>query len=127
MNVVGAAIVRDGKILCAQRGEPRTLAGKWEFPGGKIEAGETPEEALVRELREELACDVEVTSFVCTSTQDYDFGTVVLSVYLCKLVAGEPLLTEHQEVRWLPPEQIPSLDWTPADADAVAAISAMEL
>ena len=127
INVVGAAIVRDGKVLCAQRGEPRALAGKWEFPGGKIEEGESPEAALVRELREELKCEVDVTGFVCTTPQEYDFGTVVLSTYLCSLVSGEPQLTEHQQTRWLAPEQMPELDWAPADLEAVGIISGMSL
>ena len=67
IRVVGAAIVKDGKVLCAQRGSGKTLSGYWEFPGGKIEAGETPQQALQREIEEELLCEINVDKEVCTS------------------------------------------------------------
>lgn len=127
INVVGAAIVRDGKVLCARRGEGRSLAGYWEFPGGKIESHETAREALHREIEEELLCEVEVADEVCTSTYDYDFGSVTLTTFVCHLIDGTPHLTEHREIRWLAPADMPQLCWAPADRDAVRLISAMDL
>ena len=125
IRVVGAAIVRDGKVMCAQRGGGKQLSGKWEFPGGKIEPHETPREALHREIEEELLCEVEIGDEVCTDSYDYDFGTVTLTVFICHLLSGEPRRTEHQEFRWLDPADMPTLDWAPADHKAVSLISAM--
>lgn len=126
INVVGAAIVKDGKVLCAQRGEGRSLAGFWEFPGGKIEPHETARQALHREIEEELLCEVEAANEVCTSSYDYDFGTVVLTSFVCHLISGAPHLTEHHEIRWVAPAEMPTLDWAPADREAVRLISAMD-
>ncbi len=126
INVVGAVIVRDGKILCAQRGEGKSLAGFWEFPGGKIEVHETAREALHREIEEELLCEVEVADEICASSYDYDFGTVTLTSFICHLLSGTPQLTEHQAIRWLAPSEISGLDWAPADREAVRLISAMD-
>lgn len=117
--VTGAVLVRDGKILAAQRGDGRALDGYWEFPGGKVEDGETPEEALARELREELLTDASVGEFLTTTEHEYDFGVVVLSTYFCKLTGSEPQLTEHREVRWVEPSEMKELQWAPADVPAV--------
>lgn len=122
INVVGAVIVRDGQILCAQRGAQGALGGMWEFPGGKIESGETPREALNREIIEELRCEVLVGDEVTTTAYDYPFGTVNLTTFYCTLVSGEPVLTEHQDVIWLGPAELPNLDWAPADIPAVQEI-----
>jgi 8-oxo-dGTP diphosphatase len=121
--VVGAVIVRDGTILCAQRG-PGSLAGMWEFPGGKVEPGEAPQSALQREIDEELLCEVAVGAHVATTTHEYDFGLVTLTTYYCDLLSGEPVLTEHAEVRWLAPADLSSLEWAPADMPAVEQIRA---
>lgn len=129
IRVVGAAIVRDGKVLCAQRGEGRSLDGYWEFPGGKIEPHETPREALHREIEEELLCEVEVADEVCTSSYAYDFGTVQLTVFLCHLLDGSetPHLTEHRQIRWVAPADMPALRWAPADTEPVQRISTMNI
>lgn len=124
INVVGAVIVLDGKVLCAQRGPAGSLGGLWEFPGGKIEPGETPRDALVREIDEELRCEVVVGDEVTTTSYDYDFGTVTLTTFWCELVGGTPTLTEHAEVRWLPPSELDSIEWAPADVPAVDIIRA---
>lgn len=124
INVVGAVIVRDGLILCAQRGPRGELGGLWEFPGGKIEPGESPHDALVREIHEELRCEVVVGQEVTTTTYPYDFGTVTLTTFWCELVSGTPTLTEHAAVRWLPPAELDSIEWAPADLPAVEIIRA---
>lgn len=122
--VVGEVIVSEGSILCARRGPGGFLAQKWEFPGGKIEAGETPREALEREIEEELCCTVQVVSEVTTTRHEDEFGIVNLSTFWCELVAGTPQLTEHSAVEWLPPEELKSLDWAPADVPAVNLVRA---
>ena len=123
INVVGAVILRDGKVLCAQRG-PGALERMWEFPGGKIEAGESPEAALRRELVEELQIDVAVGAKVESTTYEYDFGIVTLTTFYCELKTGEPTLTEHSAVTWLAPRELMSLEWAPADIPAVEKIQA---
>ncbi len=123
VEVVGAVIVRDGRILCAQRGSDAALGGKWEFPGGKVEQGEPPRDALVRELTEELLCEVVVGEVVTTTIHEYEFATISLTTFMCELLAGEPMLTEHQAVVWLAPEDLHTLDWAPADLPAVALAS----
>ncbi len=118
VEVVGAVIVQNGTVYCTQRGSG-PLAGKWEFPGGKLELGESPEQALAREIDEELNCQVDVGDRIVTTTYEYTFATVVLTTYYCTLRSGTPTLSEHQEHVWLPPEALTSLDWAPADIPAV--------
>ena len=120
--VVGAVITRGDEVLCAQRGPGGSLAGLWEFPGGKIEPGETAREALIREIDEELRCTVVVGDEVTTTTFPYDFATITLTTFWCELVEGEPVLTEHAEVAWLPRSELHTLDWAPADIPAVELI-----
>lgn len=118
--VVGAIIIRDGKILCCQRGEGRSLAKLWEFPGGKIEKNESPVDALKRELMEELRIQVEIDDHLFESTTyDYDFGIVTLKTYICHLGIGDPVLTEHIQSKWLLTSELSQLDWAPADIPAV--------
>ena len=121
--VVGAAIHKNGRILCARRGARKSLAGLWEFPGGKIEAGETAKQALHREIEEELLCEVEIDEEICTTLCHYDFGSIRLTTFLCHLLSGTPRLTEHQEVRWLTPTEMASLNWAPADREAVGILT----
>ena len=125
IRVVGAAIMRDGTVLCAQRGSTKSLAGYWEFPGGKIEVHETPQQALQREIEEELRCEITVGHELCTTRYAYDFGTIELTTFLCPLTEGEPHLTEHREVRWLSPNHLHELDWAPADREAVGLLESM--
>ncbi|MDD7466150.1 MAG: (deoxy)nucleoside triphosphate pyrophosphohydrolase [Actinomycetaceae bacterium] len=124
IKVVGAAISdADGRILCAQRGSGRSLSGYWEFPGGKIELGESPQMALQREIREELHCEISVGSEVCTTQHSYDFATVVLTVFRATLISGTPERTEHAQLRWVEPQLMPDLLWAPADTEPVALLS----
>lgn len=120
--VVGAVVLRDGEVLCVQRGPHGSLAGMWEFPGGKIEAGESAREALEREIDEELLCEVEVGAEVVTTRHEYDFAIIILTTFFCKLKNGTPRLTEHSAEKWLKPDQLGSLVWAPADVPAVEKI-----
>lgn len=122
IDVVGAVVVRDGLVLCAQRGPGGDLPFRWEFPGGKVEPGESPRDALGREIEEELGCRVAVGDQVERTAYAYDFGTVTLTTFWCQLVAGEPSLTEHAELRWVAPRALDELDWAPADVPAVEAV-----
>lgn len=118
--VVGAILVRNQKILCAQRGGEKSLAYLWEFPGGKIEDGETAQEALKRELMEELKIEVSMAEDIFDhSAYEYDFGRVHLTTILCQLKGSEPVLTEHVAIKWLAPDELSTLDWAPADIPAV--------
>lgn len=121
IEVVGAVIIRDGRVYCTQRG-PGSLEGHWEFPGGKLEPGESPEHALAREIREELGCMIEVGAKVVATEHEYDFAVINLTTYYAVLVDGEPTLSEHTEGRWLLPTDLTTLDWAPADVPAVRQI-----
>ena len=123
IHVVGAVIIDEGLVLCARRGPSGSLAGMWEFPGGKIEVNETPTEALAREIREELDCEVRVGKQVEYTAHDYDFGVVHLTTFYCDLVDGTPTTSEHSEHRWLPPGRLAELEWAPADIPAIESIA----
>ena len=124
IHVVGAVITRGGLVMCAQRGDDGNLPGLWEFPGGKIEQGESKQAALMREITEELGCTVEVGREVTTTTHEYEFGEVTLTTFYCRLVAGTPKLTEHTSLKWLPPDELETIPWAPADIPALALIRA---
>lgn len=112
---VVAAIIRDGdKVFATQRGYGEYKDG-WEFPGGKIEPGETPQQALVREIKEELDTDIAVGD--CLTTVEYDYPAFHLSMqcFWCTIVDGRPVLKEHEAARWLDAHHIDSVDWLPAD------------
>lgn len=97
------------------------------IPRRKIEPHETARQALHREIEEELLCEVEVAEEVCTSEYAYDFGTVRLTTFVCHLIAGTPHLTEHTDIRWLNPADMPTLNWAPVDREAVAIIASKQL
>lgn len=119
VDVVGAVVLSKGKVLCVQRGPGGSLPGLWEFPGGKIEPGETPQQALTREIDEELRCEVTVGEKITTTSHEYDFGVVHLTTFYCDLVSGIPELTEHSQLRWSDLADLHDLDWAPADVPAV--------
>ncbi len=121
IEVVAALIKQENKVLATQRGYGEWKDG-WEFPGGKIEAGETPEEALRREILEELAVEVEVQSRLVTVEYDYPQFHLTMHCYWCRLLKGEPTLLEHEAARWLTHDQLDSVDWLPADLEVVAAM-----
>ena len=123
IEVVGAVIVRDGLVLCAQRGPTGSLAGRWEFPGGKVEHGESGRSALEREIDEELRCRVDVGDEITTTRHDDGHMTVVLTTFWCTLSAGTPRPIEHSALAWVAPGELVALDWAPADVPAVALVS----
>lgn len=128
IEVVGAIIVDNGKILCAQRGPEKSLANFWEFPGGKVEVDETPIEALKRELTEELLITVTVEDEMFESTKhEYDFGIVHLTTFICHLQQGHPKLTEHVAIKWLLVEELDALEWAPADIPTVEKLKTSKL
>lgn len=119
VEVVGAVLKDGDLIFAAKRGAGREMAGFWEFPGGKVEAEETPSEALARELAEELQIETRVGELMTTSTYDNGSTVIVLSTFLCEIDAGSPVLKEHAEFRWVPIPMLPNLKWAPADIPTV--------
>jgi len=121
--VVGAAIIDGDRVLAAQRSEPPSLAGLWEFPGGKVDAGETDEAALVRECREELGVDVMLGARI---GRDWPIGEHgVLRVWLASIAAGELTAHEHAELRWLTIDELDDVPWIPADRVVVERLAGM--
>ena len=128
--VVGAALLRTGddgvrRVLSSRRTEPPPLAGLWEFPGGKVDDGETDVQALVRELREELALDAEVGERLGADVLIGD--SAVLRVYVCEAGSGEPALIDHDEHRWLALDELLDVDWIPVDLPLVEQLRAVLL
>jgi 8-oxo-dGTP diphosphatase len=119
---VVAAIIRKGdKIFATQRGYGE-WKDWWEFPGGKMEEGESPEEALVREIREELSTEISVEELLCTVEYDYPKFHLTMHCYWCSLVTEALHLNEHEAARWLTSDELDSVDWLPADLLVVEAI-----
>jgi len=114
-EVVCAVIAKDDKIFCCQRGPKGECAYKWEFPGGKIELGETHKEALVREIKEELNCLIKVNKFITTVNHEYNTFSLTMHVYLCELIEGEPILLEHNNSMWCSKDDLNALDFAEAD------------
>ncbi|WP_426241570.1 NUDIX domain-containing protein [Nocardioides sp. LHG3406-4] len=112
-TVVGAAVIRDGCVLAARRTAPPEAAGRWEFPGGKVDPGETPDGALVREVAEELGLAVAVAAWLDQTVRIS--AEYTLRVAICRPGDGEPVPTEHDQVRWLAPEELGDVDWLEAD------------
>ena len=112
----------EGQFFVAKRPEDKALAGGWEFPGGKIEAGESHAAALKREIQEELEIQIEVGTALPSSSYDYDFGTVVLHPYRATIQSGVINLTEHPEGRWVSRKELPNLQWVPADIPIMRAL-----
>ncbi|MBO7128738.1 MAG: (deoxy)nucleoside triphosphate pyrophosphohydrolase [Prevotella sp.] len=123
---VVAAIIHDdeGRIFATQRGYGE-WKDWWEFPGGKMEAGETPQEALVREIREELSTEISVDEFLCTVESDYPKFHLTMHCYLCSLVTKALHLNEHEAAKWLAKDELDSVKWLPVDVKVVDEIKRM--
>ncbi len=121
VEVAAAIIIKDGNVFATQRGYGEFKDG-WEFPGGKVEPGETPEKALSREIREELDTEISIGEHLCTVEQDYPGFHLKMHCYICSVVEGSLTLREHEAAKWLDREHIWSVDWLPADVDAVKAL-----
>jgi mutator protein MutT len=121
--VVGAAIVRDGRVLAARRTDPPELAGLWEFPGGKVEPGETPEQAVVREIAEELGVTVRLERWLGPEVDIA--GGWVLTVAVVRIVEGVPTLTDHDEIRWLGPDELGEVTWGAPDVPFLPEVAAL--
>ena len=121
IEVVAAMIFREDKVLCVQRteNEKEYVSLKWEFPGGKVEVGESLEEALVREIREELSVDIEVSEFLMTVDHTYPDFHLTMHVFKCVLDHGEITLNEHVALKWLSVDELDQLDWAAADIPVV--------
>lgn len=118
IEVVAAIIQKDGKYFATQRGYGE-FEGLWEFPGGKIEPGESHETALKREIQEELGADISVKGYLCTTNYDYPSFHLTMYCYLCNIISGEIELREHKDARWLKPETLNSVNWLPADMEII--------
>lgn len=124
INVVAAVIMKEGKVFATQRGYGELKDG-WEFPGGKVEAGESPEEALCREIREELEVEVNVGDLIDTIEYDYPAFHLSMKCYACTIAGGSPHLLEHEAARWLSADQLDSVAWLPADITLIPKIAGL--
>ena len=118
IEVVAAVIYKDVKIFATQRGYGE-FEGMWEFPGGKIEPGESREDALKREIQEELGVDIYIKELLCTTEYDYPTFHLTMHCYLCSVASGEIELREHKSAQWLTAETLDTIEWLPADKDVI--------
>ena len=121
VRVVAAIIIENDKVFATQRGYGVFKDG-WEFPGGKIEPGETPEEAIVREIKEELDTEVEVIELLDTVEYDYPNFHLSMGCFICKIKSGDLVLKEHEAAKWLTKDTLGSVEWLPADMGLVREI-----
>lgn len=124
IEVVAAIIKHDNKILATQRGYG-DFKGGWEFPGGKMEVGETPQEALIREIKEELDTEIEVNEFVDTVEYDYPNFHLTMHCFIATVVSGDLVLKEHKAAKWLTKETLNSVVWLPADLGLIKKLKGM--
>ena len=121
IRVVAAIIIEKGKVFATQRGYGEFKDG-WEFPGGKIELGEIPEAAIVREIKEELDTEIEVVKLLDTVEYDYPQFHLSMDCFICKIKSGDLVLKEHEAAKWLTKENLDSVDWLPADLSLIEKI-----
>ena len=124
IEVVAAIIQRDGAYFTTQRGYGE-FEGMWEFPGGKIEPGESRDVALKREIQEELGVDIAIENLLCTTEYDYPSFHLTMHCYLCSIASGEIELREHKSARWLRPEELGSVEGLPADKDVISRLHSL--
>mgnify|MGYP002774860147 FL=1 len=118
INVVAAIIIKDNKIFATQRGYGEFKDG-WEFPGGKVEKGETPENAIVREIKEELDTEIKVKEYFDTVEYDYPNFHLSMKCYICSVLSGKLELLEHEAAKWLDKDSLDLVAWLPADLGLV--------
>lgn len=123
IEVVAAIITNNNKILATKRGYGDFI-NMWEFPGGKIELGESKEAALCREIREELEIGIDIISFLCTIQYDYPSFHLKMHCYICSIVSGKLTLVEHNDAKWLTFNNLNSIQWLPADIQVLDRIRA---
>lgn len=121
IEVVAAIIKNEDKIFATQRGYGE-FKGYWEFPGGKLEEGETPQKALIREIQEELDTDIEVGELIETVEYDYPQFHLTMHCFICTVMSGNLVLKEHQAAKWLTKDTLKSVDWLPADEGLIEKI-----
>jgi 8-oxo-dGTP diphosphatase len=127
MQIVTCAVIeKDGKILIARRKSGDQMAGKWEFPGGTIEPGETPAQCLKRELLEELGVEIGIDEFICSSTWKYDHATIKLLAFKATLLSGELILHDHAEISWVSPQELDDYDFPEADVPIIRHITSTQ-
>ncbi|MCE7062947.1 (deoxy)nucleoside triphosphate pyrophosphohydrolase [Dyadobacter sp. CY343] len=119
VRVPCAVIEHNGKILAGQRSAALSFPLKWEFPGGKVEQNESDEEALVREIMEELNVEIDILQRLPETSKDQGWREIILVPFICNLHTNNIILTEHEQIRWLSPEDLPTLDWTEADLNVI--------
>ena len=122
IEVTAAIIIQDGKVFATQRGYG-DWKGWWEFPGGKMEAGETPQEALIREIHEELDAEIEIGKLLDTVEWDYPAFHLTMHCFLCTLISESMHLNEHEDAAWLSAETLYSVKWLPADEGLIPKIA----
>lgn len=123
IQVAAGVIVKDGKCLITRRSPGQNLAGRWEFPGGKLEAGESPQECLCRELREELDIEVQVGLFIASSYHEYPGGSIQLKAYHVVWLGGELTLSVHDNFAWVTSTEFANYDFAPADIPILEVLS----
>ena len=124
LEVVAAILEYDGKILCMERGQGKFdyVSFKYEFPGGKIEPGETPQEALKREIMEELETEISVGDLIDTIEYDYPEFHLSMDCFWCEILSGNLVLKEAEDARWLAADELDSVEWLPADVTLIEKI-----
>lgn len=122
INVVAAIVIKDGRVFASQRGYGE-WKGWWEFPGGKIEPSEKPQDALMREIREELATEIEVGDLLTVIEYDYPKFHLTMYCFLCTIIGGQYTLLEHKDACWLTSEELDSVKWLPADLGILSLIA----
>ena len=120
---VVAAVIRSGDRIFATRRGYGDFKDGWEFPGGKVEPGETPQEALAREIREELGAEIEVGEYICTVEHDYEKFHLSMDCFWAEVRDGELELKEHEAARWLAMDELDTVDWLPADVKVVEGLT----